>query len=232
MIVCIVNYNTQRLTECAIRSLLKHTTEARVVVFDNSDQGAFVFPSAEALGTGTKIEIIDNTKGQVIDFEAELAKYPNKEYSQRNRSNFGSAKHTMSIDWLMDYCAEGFVLADSDVLFRQDITPLVKHKRAAVGSLQVKDGILLLKPVLCWINVPMLKEHRIRYFNGEKMWALHDRYPYNRYDTGAWFYEELIRHRLSFYDTDIDPYILHFGHGSWKEKDPEQWLNENKELWI
>ena len=235
--VCIVNYNTQRLTECAIRSLWKHTPEARVVVFDNSDQGAFVFPNMmtceESPGTAAgSVEIIDNTKGQVIDFEAELAKYPNKEYSQRNRSNFGSAKHCMSIDWLMDYCTEGFVLADSDVLFRRDIAPLVQTNRAAVGALRVKEGIILLQPVLCWLNVPMLLAHGIRYFNGQKMWALSDRYPYNRYDTGAWLYEELISHRLSFRDTDISPYILHFGHGSWKDKDADQWLNDNKELWI
>ena len=223
--VCIVNYNTQRLTECAIRSLWKHTPEARVVVFDNSDQNPFVAP----LGN---VEVIDNTNGQVIDFDTELAKYPNKEYSLRNRSNFGSAKHTMSIDWLMDYCKDGFMLADSDVLFRKDITPLVLHHRAAVGETQVKDGIMLLRPMLCWINVPMLKEYGIRYFNGQKMWALSGIYPENRYDTGAWFYEELVRHRLSFCDTDTSPYILHFGHGSWKDKDPEEWLNDNKELWI
>lgn len=222
---CIVNHNTQRLTECAIKSLWKHTPESRVVVFDNSDQEPFRAPSGD-------VEVIDNTRGQIIDFDAELAKYPNKEYSQRNRSNFGSAKHTMSIDWLMDHCTEGFVLADSDVLFRRDITPLVSQRKAAVGSLQVKSGIPLLMPVLCWLNVPMLKEHGIRYFNGEKMWALSDRYPFNRYDTGAWLYEELIMHQLSFRDTDINPYILHFGHGSWKEKDPEQWLNDNKALWI
>ena len=228
MTVCIVNYNTQRLTECAIRSLWRHTPQARVVVFDNSDRKPFRVPSGFAAG----ITYLDNTHGQLIDFDAALSRYPNKEYSARNRSNFGSAKHTMSIDWLMDYCPDGFVLADSDVLFRQDITPLVNPRRAAVGSLQVKQGIPLLMPQLCYLNVPLLREHHIRYFNGQKMWALSNNYPNNRYDTGAWLYEELINHRLSFRDTDINEYIMHFGHGSWKDKDPDQWLNENKQLWI
>lgn len=223
--VCIVNYNTQRLTECAIRSLWKQTPDAKVVVFDNSDQEPFVAPYGN-------IEVIDNTKGQIIDFDAELAKYPDKEYSQRNRSNFGSAKHTMSIDWLMDYCRGGFVLADSDVLFRQNITPIVQLRLAAVGDTQNKEGIALMKPMLCWINVPMLKLCGIRYFNGDKMWALSSHYPNNRYDTGAWFYEEILHHKLQFGIQDINQYILHFGHGSWKDKDPEQWLNDNKELWI
>ena len=227
--VCIVHYNTQRLTECAIRSLWRHTPDARVVIFDNSDRAPFRVPSGFQQG---QIEVLDNTRGQLIDFDAALSRYPNKEYSARNRSNFGSAKHTMSVDWLMDYCPDGFVLADSDVLFRQDITPLVNPRRAAVGSLQVKQGIPLLMPMLCWLNVPLLKEHGIRYFNGQKMWALSNHYPNNRYDTGAWLYEELINHRLSFRDTDINEYIMHFGHGSWKDKDPDQWLNENKQLWI
>ena len=228
--VAIVNYNTQRLTECAIRSLRRHTPDARVIIFDNSDRAPFRVPSGFVAG----ITYIDNTRSQLIDFDAALAQYPDKEYSQRNRSNFGSAKHSMSVDWLMDHyhdCPD-FVLADSDVLFRQDITPLVNDRRAAVGSLQVKQGIPLLMPQLCYLNVPLLKAHGIRYFNGEKMWALSNHYPNNRYDTGAWLYEELINHRLSFRDTDINPYIIHFGHGSWKDKDPDQWLEQNKQLWI
>lgn len=39
--VVIVNYNTQSLTDCAIRSLNKHTPGCRVVVFDNSDRTPF-----------------------------------------------------------------------------------------------------------------------------------------------------------------------------------------------
>jgi len=231
MKVFFVNYNTPRLTECAIRSLWKHTPEAEVVVFDNSDRETVYAPTMEIK---TRLTVIDNTTGAYIDFDKELQQYPDKEYSQRNRSNFGSAKHTMSVDWLMDHyhdCPD-FVLADSDVLFRQDITPLVNQRRAAVGSLQVKQGIPLLMPQLCYLNVPLLREHHIRYFNGQKMWALSNHYPNNRYDTGAWLYEELINHRLSFRDTDINPYIMHFGHGSWKDKNPDQWLNDNKHLWI
>ena len=85
MTVCIVNYNTQRLTECAIRSLWRHTPDARVVIFDNSDRKPFRVPSGFAAG----ITYLDNTRGQLIDFDAALSRYPNKEYSARNRSNFG-----------------------------------------------------------------------------------------------------------------------------------------------
>lgn len=241
MIVFFVNYNTPRLIECAIRSLWKHTPKADVVVFDNSDREPFTAPSGSPAGKAPvpcgfpqgQIEVIDNTRSQFIDFDKELARYPDKEYSQRNRSNFGSAKHAMSVDWLMnhyDHCHD-FVLADSDVLFRRDITPIVNLKKAAVGSIQRKEGIPLLMPQLCWLNVPLLREHHIRYFNGEKMWALSNRYPNNRYDTGAWLYEEIGHYRLPFKEININDYILHMGHASWKDKDPEHWLNDNKQLW-
>lgn len=231
MKVFFVNYNTPRLTECAIRSLWKHTPEAEVVVFDNSDRGTVYAPTMEIK---TRLTVIDNTSGAYIDFDKELQQYPNKEYSQRNRSNFGSAKHAMSVDWLMDHyhdCPD-FVLADSDVLFQRDITPMIRPRQAAVGSTQRKEGIALLMPQLCYLNVPLLREHHIRYFNGQKMWALSNHYPNNRYDTGAWLYEEIQRHQLPYKETNIKEYIMHFGHGSWKDKNPDQWLNDNKHLWI
>ena len=68
--VCIVHYNTQRLTECAIRSLWRHTPDARVVIFDNSDRAPFRVPCGFPQG---QIEVLDNTRGQLIDFDAALA---------------------------------------------------------------------------------------------------------------------------------------------------------------
>ena len=36
---------------------------------------------------------------------------------------------------------------------------------------------------------------------------------------------------FAYQATRIEPYALHFGHGSWKEKDYRQWLEEYKDLW-
>lgn len=100
---------------------------------------------------------------------------------------------------------------------------------AAVGTEQVKDGIPLLQPFLCWLNVPMLREHGIRYFDGQHMWALT---PGNRWDTGAWLLHQIRKLRLRWRAVDIWEYVIHFGHGSWRERDAQGWLNQNKELWI
>ena len=63
--VAIIHFNTPELTMAAIGSLLKNGGGPfRVVVFDNSDQRPFE--------GATKVTVYDNTKGQIIDFDAEL----------------------------------------------------------------------------------------------------------------------------------------------------------------
>ena len=224
--VCIVHYNTPELTLAAILSLNKQTPGCRVIVLDNSDQRPF---NCNMIN----VKVIDNTRGQLIDFDKVLESYPDREDNDRNRSNYGSAKHTMSVDWLMDHVPDGFILMDSDVLIHTDIAPIANRHYAAAGRVkECSDGIpTVLRPFLCWINVPMLREHHIRYFNGEKMWALSHKFPNNRYDTGAWLYEECVRCGLPINAFHWKDYALHFGHGSWKEKDGEAWLRENRGLW-
>lgn len=225
--VCTVHYNTPRLTECAILSLKKHTPNCRVIVLDNSDRLPFDVPDDFQVD----IKVIDNTDGRLINFDELLSHYPYREMFNKNKSNFGSAKHSASVDLLLDILPDGFILMDSDVLISRDISPLVDHSVAAVGTKQIKSGVPLIQPFLCWLNVPMLREKGIRYFNGEKMWCLSNCYPNNRYDTGAWLLEDIERHRLPWRQTDIWNYILHLGHGSWRDRNAERWLKQYEHLW-
>ena len=222
--VAIVHYNTPELTEAAIRSLNKHTVGCRVTVFDNSDERPFPH-------TFENVTIIDNTKGQVIDFDEMLSHYPDKQDDDRNKSNFGSAKHCKSVDVLMDYLPNGFILMDSDVLVTRDITKFVCND-AVSGMEHTKDGVTYLMPFICYLNVPVLKANGVSYFNGDKMWALSNVFPNNRYDTGAWVYEDVRNKQLSCKYIDIWQHVIHLGHGSWRGKKTEKWLEENKELYI
>lgn len=226
MNVAIVHYNTPELVEAAIKSLFKHTLGCHVYVFDNSDKKPFVT-------TLPNVEVIDNTKGQIIDFEAELEKYPNKWERDIKKSNYGSAKHSMSVDKLMEIVPTGFVLMDSDVLIQHDIKALFDKNVACVGAEEVKHDVPLLMPFLCYLNTPLLKENGIGYFNGEKMWALSDIEPNQHYDTGAWLLEEVRRCNLQVRYINIWQYVLHFGHGSWRgnKQKVDNWLNENAGLW-
>lgn len=223
MTIAIVHYNTPQLTDAAIRSVRKHTPGCQFVVFDNSDNSPF-------MSEDNDITIIDNTKGQIVDFGKMLSHYPKRETDKRNRSNFGSAKHCKSVDVLMDMLPDGFILMDSDVLVTRDISDLVCGA-SVCGKERVKEGVSLFLPYLCWLNVPLLRHYHIHYFNGEKMWALSDTYPNNRYDTGAWLYEEVNNKGLVYKRVDIMDYIVHFGHGSWRDRDASDWLNAYKFLY-
>lgn len=224
--IAIVHYNTPELTEAAIRSLNRYTPGYYVTVFDNSDKKPFKTKLRN-------VKVIDNTKGQVIDFEAELAKYPDKDETDIAIANYGSAKHTMSVQKLMELLPDGFILMDSDVLVKKNFDRLWDKNFACGGKVVQKKGIDLLRPFLCWINVPMLRSCGVTYFNGSKMWALSKEEPNTHYDTGAWFLEDVTKRRLPIGYVDIDAYILHFGHGSWgkKEDESEMWLKENEALW-
>ena len=110
--VAIVHFNTPELTEACIHSIRRHGgQDYRIVVFDNSDKRPF--PKMKG------VEVFDNTKGQIFNFDQELAKYPNKDMAVGGVNNWGSDKHMMSVQALWDLLPEGFMLIDSDVLIKE-----------------------------------------------------------------------------------------------------------------
>lgn len=224
--VVIVHYNSPELTGAAIRSLNKTTPGCRVHLFDNSDSRPFT----EKI---PNVEVIDNTNGQVIDFEEFLKDYPDRVMEDMAKSNFGSAKHCKSVDYMMDILPDGFILMDSDVLIKKNIKPFRDMVYSVSGVEFGKHKVVLFQPFLCWINVPMLRKYGIRYFNGEKMWALTYKEPERWYDTGAWLHEEVMRHRLPWKFLNIYEYMIHFGHGSWRgnEDRVNSFLETNAMLW-
>ena len=228
--VLIVHYNTPELTAAAIRSLWKHTPEAKVTIFDNSDKQPFCCDEIAAYG---EVEVIDNTKGQRVDWERWLLQFPGRKNTTAN--NWGSAKHCYSVDLCMDRFPDGFILMDSDVLVKRDVSDIVDHSKAFVGeecAATRKFPVPRLMPMLCWLNTPMLKEKGIRYFNAAKMWKLTGYSPECFYDTGAWFLEAVRASGLPYRKIVLNDYILHFGSGSWKQrKNHLKWINENRRLW-
>ena len=237
MRAAIVHYNTPKLTRAAIMSLWKHTPGVHVTVFDNSDRLPFASRNEQFMKDhGDLLDVIDNTDGQLIEWDRWLQEYPDREPSPGN--NYGSAKHCYSVQWLCDYIGKPFLLMDSDVLVRLDVTDFFGHPDCAwVGqtgeNVRRRFGydILKVQPFLCWLNVPLLQEHGISYFNGRWMWNLTHTRPNHRYDTGAWLYKAVSAACLPTYQMPITEYILHLGHGSWRDKKPMEWLTDHRELW-
>lgn len=235
--VAIVHYNTPKLTRAAVLSVWKHTPGVSVVVLDNSDK----LPIAgceqwKELLQNPLVTVIDNTRGQCIDFRKWLRTFPDREPSPGN--DYGSAKHCMSVQWLCDYLRDPFVLMDSDVLVKKDVSELWRHSDC-IWAGEVGENVKRrfgydfkkVQPFLCYINVPMMREHGIRYFNGKWMWNLTRRKPNHRYDTGAWFYKASAEAGLPVWEVRLDEHILHLRHGSWGKKKPMQWVRLHKELW-
>ena len=236
--VAIVHYNTPELIEAAILSLRKHGgQDYQVTVLDNSDKRPF---TKKMKG----VTVIDNTKGQVLDIEAEIKKFPNR-YQYGTYNGWGSDKHMMSIQKLWDILPDGFLLMDSDVLLKKDVDFMFQEDQCVVGHIQTAEkarnrmGIDRLVPMLCYINVPMCRKCGINYFDPERSWMIHScdvKDRQNWYDTGASFLEDVKSHKNGAHGLRIDirPLMEHYQRGSWEKNDQMGhliWLEQHRNLW-
>ena len=221
--VAIVHYNTPELTRATILSIRKHTPGCNVYVFDNSDRRPFVPMDG--------VTVLDNTRGQLVDFDAILSRYPGM---IETGNNYGSVKHSLSVDYLFDVLTDGFVLMDSDVLLKRDISSLFDPRCIWSGEVfpgSRKKPVPTLIPFLCWINVPFCKKYGIRYFDGNRSWGLHPGELFHQYDTGASFLEDCAATREPVKRTSLGEYIVHLRAGSWMKKDWMSWLDEHRDLY-
>ena len=236
--VAIIHYNTPELTMAAIGSLLKNGGGPfRVVVFDNSDTRPFE--------GATNVRVFDNTRGQIIDFEKELEKYPERDRSIgcAKGCEFGSVKHMMTVQKLWELLPQGFVLMESDILIKKNIDEFFREEYSVYGYCQKAQphnpfGIGRMLPMLCWMNVPMLTREGAKYFDPTRTYGLLPGGRQNRnnwYDTGAVLLEDILtkRPRLKGYHRDIREFVEHYGSGSWKANDLAHqiaWLEQHKNL--
>lgn len=228
----IINYNTQELTEHCIMSINKFVEGARIYVFDNSDKEPF-------MNIFENVNVIDNTNGEIINFEKFLSKYPSRNRSGGKRNGWGSAKHAYTIEKLIDMMDESFVLLDSDVLLKRDVSELFDDSVIWCGeiSLQPNKKTHRVLPYICFINVGMCKRKGIHYFDDKHMHGLYygGRVSADTFDTGAWFY--LVTTKLPHKEIKCEDYVAHYGHGSWvkesgKKTNESEFLEQYKEYWI
>lgn len=228
--VAIVHYNTPELTRAEILSIRKHGGEKyHIVILDNSDKE----PWKEKMAG---VDVYDNTSGQLIDFDAALALWPKRNAKRGgwDGCNFGSVKHMMSVDWLVQNIGP-FILMDSDILLKQPIDDLWNENYTAVGQEDNAWGnpgaIPRLLPFLCFINSPECRRLGIRYHDPSRSFALGVGKDW--YDTGASFLEDIKNKdgaRLG--RAAIDRRIEHLGNGSWRRKDKSgEWMQKHRALW-
>jgi len=233
--LCTVHFNTPLLMDALVKSIEMHVPNYHLYIFDNSDK--------EPYHTNNKnITIIDNTKGQIIDFDKWLEKYPNRVNSCEITKTFASAKHCYTIQKCIDLIDKNFILLDSDILLKQDITPLFDERYIYVGQTiqQPSFEVYRIVPFLCFINVDECKRKKIPYFDENYMHGLNCCRITNKgdlYDTGGAFF--LYTRNSKYKEINLNDYIVHYQRGSWaKNHDKfknrithEQWLEQNKQLW-
>ena len=125
--IVIIHYNTPYLTECLVRSINLFVRDAVIYIFDNSDKSPFV-------AKFDNVTILDNTKGDIINFDEWLKKYPRRSMSHGRVNGWGSAKHCYSVEKCMELIGENFFLLDSDILLKRDISELADNECIYVGE--------------------------------------------------------------------------------------------------
>ena len=165
--IVIIHYNTPYLTECLVRSINLFVKDAIIYIFDNSDSLPFI-------NNFSNVTILDNTNGQIINFDKWLKKYPNRKKSPGSANKWGSAKHCYSVEKCMEIIKENFILLDSDVLLKKDISNLLKKNIIYAGEIitQPNSSIKRILPFICYINVKMCKRNGIHYFDDAYMHGL------------------------------------------------------------
>lgn len=234
--VCIIHFNTPVLTAHLVKSINKHTPGTNIYIFDNSDKRPFV-------NYFSNVTVFDNTKGQIINFNEWLKKYPNKDKSGGKANKWGSAKHAYSVEKCMELINEPFVLFDSDVLVKKDFTPMFDEIACYKGEVIVQPNskIKRVLPFICFINTPLCRKKNVHYFDENYMHGLHVGTIGDRYDTGAALYLLTEKNKAPHREIKVSDYIVHYGNGSWvdaaeKMRKPKHipagdWLRKYKDFW-
>ena len=232
--IVIIHYNTPYLTECLVRSINLFVEDAVIYIFDNSNEKPFT-------AKFDNVTVFDNTKGQIIDFDKWLENYPNRFKSNASLNKWASAKHCYSVEKCMELIDDNFLLLDSDVLLKKDISNLFDESAACCAEVitQLRFNAQRILPYICFINNKLCKENGIHFFNEDEMYGLCKTPNGEKYDTGASFFLHVKDFGIKKFK--IDDYIVHYKAGSWldnakkyhhyKQIEQDKWLRIYKKYW-
>lgn len=229
----IVHYNTPKLTKALVYSILKHHRDCEIYIFDNSDKYPFN-------SKFDNVKVIDNTQGQIINFDKWLGKYKDRSKSAGRVNSYASAKHCYSIQKCIEIVNKNFILLDSDVLLKKNVEEIVDNKYVCASDVESCYKRPRCLPYICYINVEKYKELRLSFFDEKRMHGLYYSKNGEGYDTGASFYED-IKSLSQLKRINHKDYVEHYKAGSWldsavsahkyKQISSDAWLTKHKSLW-
>ncbi len=215
----VVNYNTSNLINIllySIRTFVK-SFDYDIWIFDNSDKEKL------ELEDSTNVHILDNTHGQLIDYDAEIKRYCNTSNTgdvfagSTGINGFVSLRHILAIQYGFDYdkISDNMIICDSDIILKKDIDYL-NEECALIGTVRLDGYNQRMLPFLCYVNKKLVKAAKINYFNPLKMRGCKDKNNHTiiAYDTGGSILEDCKLKKLPMKLVNIDNYCVHFGGSS------------------
>ena len=201
----------------------------KVVVLDNSNQQRFLLRSNLI---GKDVQIIDNTKMQVIDF-----KKIHKNIKSSTQ-NFAAFDHTFSMQFLMNACqTKKLVILDSDTIVVNDFDFLLDDVHAIVSDVQQSwfsqtdklNKKTRFIPFVQMLNIEMLRNKGISYFQLGKIQCGMSQSS-QQYDTGSWLYEQASQKKIPVKQICFAQYVKHLFSGSENKNNPTKFLSLHKAL--
>lgn len=237
---CIVHYNTPELTTCLCASINKFHDNAEIIILDNSDKRPF-----NTANIFNNVKVLDNTKQKLINFSLENLVIDKQAYKTIMKSNgCGSAKHTLSIQYLINNINEDFILLDSDVLIKKNLSEIINKNYICSCDIIKTSRPERIAPFIVYFNIKRIKDEKLCFFDNKRMCGLSslNNSSYVIYDTGASFLEDIKKLKMPINKINYNDYIIHYGNGSWKSNRKsytfdvinasfQEFLLKNKSLW-
>lgn len=208
----VVNCDSDIFLHPMIRSLYKNVNQDdfTLCIFDNSYSAKFNEDIYFNYGFNN-ILFLDNTRCYtdavprrwIVDVGEKLL----------NTNRFASVIHCKTVDFCLKYFKQegvkDLILADSDVLFKQNPFNIIDRNYVCVGENEAKNH--RLAPYLLYFNLEKLE---LNYFDETRMLGITSD-DLTLYDTGGAFTEDLIDKKLPYKQIKLEDYIEHFGGGSY-----------------
>lgn len=208
----VVNCDSDIFLHPMIRSLYKNVNQNdfTLCIFDNSYSAKFNEDIYFNYGFNN-ILFLDNTRCYTDAVPRRWIVDVNEELLNQNR--FASVIHCKTVDFCLKYFKQegvkDLILADSDVLFKQNPFNIIDRNYVCVGENEAKNH--RLAPYLLYFNLEKLE---LNYFDETRMLGITSD-DLTLYDTGGAFTEDLIDKKLPYKQIKLEDYIEHFGGGSY-----------------
>ena len=226
--IATVNFNTPEYIFALCHSLRRHNPwySEPVLVFDNSETKTFKEGTAllDDMPPITIKHVDDSIYNDINNLP--VSKYP-------AAGNYNSARHAITIDWLMCYVHSSILLlVDSDIVFTTNFSAVVGYfiKSGAVmqGFLRDTYAHKCIAPWACFFNMDLIHKHGLAFYDKTRMLYINNVLDY---DTGASIYEDAINLGLKINYTKDNTYYRHFKGGSVFKDNGLTWLANNATLW-